>query len=100
GTLPVSVRSKVKEGDSLTLGCQYVRSAPEHHRLVADLIFANAEQWSQFQQSRRRNPGVVVGTVWFLRLAFYQTWRGLVYLVRDIRTPEKKAEAQPSGARS
>lgn len=99
GTLPVSVRSKVKEGDSLTLGCQYARSAPEHHRLVADLIFANAEQWSQFQQSRRRNPGVVVGTVWFLRLAFYQTWRGLVYLVRDIRTPEKKAEAQPSGAR-
>lgn len=99
GTLPVSVRSKVKEGDSLTLGCQYVRSAPEHHRLVADLIFANADQWSQFQQSRRRNPGVVVGTVWFLRLAFYQTWRGLVYLVRDIRTPEKKAGAQPSGAR-
>jgi len=88
--LPVVIRNSEKEGDTLAVGCQYVRSLPDHHRLVADLIFANADQWTQFQKSRRRNPGVVIGTLWFLRLALYQTWRGLVYLLRGVRASEER----------
>ncbi len=83
--LPVVVRNREKEGESVAVGLQYVRSLPEHHRHVADLIFANADQWTQFQRARRRNPGVVLGTLWFLRLALYQTWRGLVYFFRNMR---------------
>ena len=36
--------------------------------------------------SRRYNPGLVRGTAWFLYTALYQTSRGLVYLLRGIRT--------------
>ncbi len=100
-TLPVNIRNSEKEGDGVAVGCQYMRSAPEHHRAVADLIFANAEQWTEFQQSRRRNLGVVIGTLWFLRLALFQTWRGLVYLFRGSgRSPEKTQNSMPSGARA
>jgi len=80
GQLPVVIRNQEIGGDQATFGCQYVRSEPMHHRLVADLIFANADQWSAFQKSRRRNPGVLFGTLWFLRLALFQTYRGLAYL--------------------
>lgn len=98
--LPVVIRNSVGEGDTFAVGCQYVRSRPEHHRLVADLIFANADQWTQFQQARRRNPGVLVGTLWFLRLALYQTWRGLVYLVRGVRAAEERPPAAARGAQA
>jgi cellulose synthase (UDP-forming) len=101
GELPIVVRNQSKEGDTFVLGCQYVRSAADHHRYAADLVFANPEQWSQFQESRRRNPGVVGGTLWFLQLAFYQTWRGLTYLVRYLRSSEPAPQLlpQPGSAR-
>src|SRR5690606_26727154 len=98
-TLPVAVRNTAPEGDTIVVGCQYVRSEPAHHRLVADLIFANADQWSQFLQSRRRNPGVLMGTLWFLRLALYQTWRGLVYRFRSLRGQEAHQPSAAGGAR-
>ena len=100
--LPVNIRNSEKEGDGIAVGCQYVRSAPEHHRFVADLIFANADQWTEFQHSRRRNLGVVVGTLWFLRLALFQTWRGLVYLFRGSgRSSGRKQPSMPgSGAQA
>jgi cellulose synthase (UDP-forming) len=84
GELPMVVRNSARNGNSLTLGCQYVRQEIVHHRLVADLVFANAEQWSGIQQARRQNPGVLRGTIWFLGLSFYQTYRGLTYLYRGI----------------
>lgn len=96
--LPVGVRNNTKEGDSFALGCEFVRSAPEHHRYVADLIFANAEQWTQFQQARRSNPGVVLGTLWFLRMSLFQTWRGLVYLFRT-RSAQSRSATEAQGAR-
>ena len=99
-TLPVVVRNTAPEGDTVVVGCQYVRSEPAHHRLVADLIFANADQWSQFLESRRRNPGVLMGTLWFLRLALYQTWRGLVYRFRSLRGQEAHQPSAASGARA
>jgi len=98
--LPVDVRNSEKQGDAVAIGCSYVRSAPDHHRFVADLIFANADQWTQFQLARRRNPGVVLGTLWFLRLSLFQTWRGLVYFFRGMRSAPERPALAASGARA
>lgn len=81
--LPIEIRNVETIGDVSTIGCRYLPERATDHRLIADLIFANSAQWSQFQVSRRRNPGLVAGTLWFLGLAIYQTARGLSYLVRN-----------------
>ncbi len=77
--LPVAVRNTQADGDIVTMGCQYLPEAARDHSLVADLIFANSQQWTEFQLSRRGNPGLLRGTLWFFGLAFYQTSRGLAY---------------------
>jgi cellulose synthase (UDP-forming) len=84
--LPVLIRNVQDSGDLAHIGCRFAASEARHHYLVADLIFANSNQWSDFQLARRYNPGLVRGTLWFLGTAFYQTSRGLVYLLRGIRT--------------
>ncbi|MBL0372156.1 UDP-forming cellulose synthase catalytic subunit [Rhizobium sp. KVB221] len=89
--LPVAIRNLQDSGDVASIGCRFVPTAARHHYLVADLIFANSNQWSDFQLARRYNPGLLKGTLWFLGLAFYQTSRGLIYLVKGIRT---RPEAQ------
>jgi cellulose synthase (UDP-forming) len=81
-TLPIIVRRVETSGDLTTIGCQYQPAGPLDHRWIADLIFANSRQWSQFQESRRRNPGIVKGSLIFLSVALYQTSRGLVYFLR------------------
>lgn len=78
--LPLDVRKISKEDNGLMLGCRFVTEMPVHYRLIADLVFANADQWSEFQKRRRRNIGVIRGTLWFLTVAIYQTGRGLAYL--------------------
>jgi len=83
--LPVTIRNFERTTDSIAVGCLYMPTEAVHHRLVADLIFANSKQWEQFQLSRRGNPGLLRGTFWFLRLAIFQTCRGLVYFWRDMR---------------
>ncbi|KRB31225.1 MULTISPECIES: UDP-forming cellulose synthase catalytic subunit [Mesorhizobium] len=83
--LPVVIRNFERTTDSIAVGCLYQPTEAVHHRLVADLIFANSKQWEQFQLSRRGNPGLLRGTAWFLRLAIFQTYRGLVYFWRDLR---------------
>jgi cellulose synthase catalytic subunit (UDP-forming) len=81
--LPVEIRNFDTVGDVTTIGCRYKPQKATDHRLIADLIFANSAQWTQFQISRRHNPGIIGGTIWFLGLAIYQTGRGLSYLVRN-----------------
>jgi cellulose synthase (UDP-forming) len=81
--LPIEVRNVETIGDVSSIGCRYLPERATDHRLIADLIFANSAQWTQFQVSRRHNPGLVAGTLWFLGLAIYQTARGLSYLVRN-----------------
>jgi cellulose synthase (UDP-forming) len=51
----------------------------EHRKMIADLVFANADQWSDFQRNRHYDIGVLRGTLWFFMVAFYQTGRGLSY---------------------
>ncbi|MQB40630.1 UDP-forming cellulose synthase catalytic subunit [Rhizobium sp. ICMP 5592] len=96
-TLPVVVRNIHPSGDITTIGCQYVPKGAADHRLIADLVFANSDQWTQFQQGRRRNPGIIRGTIWFLGLSLYQTSRGLLYFFRGMR-PEREAEQQRAKA--
>jgi cellulose synthase (UDP-forming) len=83
-TLPLLLRNTEPSSNGTAFGFSYVRSLTLHHRLVVDLIFANARQWESFQTARRKNPGVLIGTIWFLRLAIFQTGRGLIYLFRDM----------------
>jgi cellulose synthase (UDP-forming) len=52
---------------------------PAHRKMIADLVFANADQWSEFQKDRHYDIGVLRGTLWFFMVAFYQTGRGLSY---------------------
>lgn len=85
GVLPVAIRNFERTADGIAIGCRYRPQEAAHHKLVADLIFANSKQWEEFQLSRRGNPGLLRGTFWFLRLALYQTYRGIVYFLRDIR---------------
>jgi cellulose synthase (UDP-forming) len=96
--LPLRVRTMVHEEGGLFIGAQFMPGTAQHHRLIADLIFANSDQWTAFQKSRRRNPGILRGTVWFMSTALWQTGRGIVYLFRAMRprTAESGATA-PSG---
>ncbi len=82
--LPVEIRNFETIGDVSSIGCRYMPQKAVDHRLIADLMFANSALWTQFQVSRRKNPGLVGGTLWFLGLAIYQTARGLSYLVRTM----------------
>ena len=59
---------------------------------MADLVFANSKQWTDFQEARRDNPGMLLGTLWFLRLALFQTSRGLVYFLRGMRSVDKRVK--------
>lgn len=78
--LPVRVRRLAPDDKGLLLGCSYEPTEPVHSRIIADLAFSDAENWSRFQKARRHNPGVIYGTLRFLRLAIFQTSRGLSYL--------------------
>ena len=79
GTLPVRVVRTAPDAKGLVLGCRYEPSEPLHSRIIADLCFSDAAIWSDFQKARRQNMGVIYGTLRFLRMAVFQTSRGLSY---------------------
>jgi cellulose synthase (UDP-forming) len=96
-TLPLIIRNIQPTDGLLAVGCQYVPKSALDHRLIADLMFANSAQWTQFQEGRRRNPGLIRGTIWFVGLALYQTSRGLVYFFRSMR-PEREEQRESAKA--
>ncbi|MBB4038528.1 cellulose synthase (UDP-forming) [Microvirga flocculans] len=77
--LPLEIRKVNMDDKGLLLGCRFVIEKHEHRRMIADLVFANADQWSEFQKNRHHDIGVLRGTLWFFMVAFYQTGRGLSY---------------------
>ena len=81
GELPINITRSRADGEILDVGCRLMPEDAAHYGLVADLIFANSDQWKLFQNSRRHNPGVLRGTLWFIRLSLIQTVRGLQYLL-------------------
>ena len=78
-SLPVRVTRQIVDEKGVLLGCRYLADEPLHSRMIADLAFADAERWTLFQQARRRNMGVIIGTLRFVRIALFQTSRGLSY---------------------
>lgn len=92
GNLPVEIRNVAIEGDLISVGCLYKPQQAAHHRLVADLIFANSARWAEIQQERRTNPGVLRATLWFFSLSLYQTGRGLAYFLGLKQYSEKRKE--------
>jgi cellulose synthase (UDP-forming) len=89
--LGVDIRNTSTSDNGVVLGCQFALRSTNDYRLMADLLYANSAQWTNRLESRRVNVGIVVGTVRFLILAFYQTTRGLTYMVRFGRTPKVKS---------
>ncbi|MEM8572166.1 MAG: UDP-forming cellulose synthase catalytic subunit [Pseudomonadota bacterium] len=83
GSLPVLVRGTSSDKDMVTLNCRFAPQEIVHRRLIADLIYANSEQWLEFQKARRRNPGVLMGTLSFLVMAIRATIRGLGLFARS-----------------
>jgi cellulose synthase (UDP-forming) len=77
--LPVEIRKVGMDGKGLLLGCRFMIEKPAHRKMIADLVFANADQWSEFQKNRHYDIGVLRGTLWFFMVSFYQTGRGLSY---------------------
>jgi cellulose synthase (UDP-forming) len=77
--LPVEIRKVGMDDEGLLLGCRFMIERAEHRKMIADLVFANADQWSDFQRNRHYDIGVLRGTLWFFMVAFYQTGRGLSY---------------------
>ncbi len=92
--LPVTIKHIQNTTEGVSFGCVYVLKEVNQHRIVADLVFANAAQWSDFQTNRRANPGVFAGILRFLRIALYQTARGLSYFVsRFARSKDMRSDA-------
>lgn len=96
GMLPIRIKRIEQDAQGLMLGCRYEPSEPLHSRMIADLAFSDAERWSRFQKARRNNIGVVRGTVRFLRIAIFQTSRGLSYFLGLYRL--SKVATKPSAA--
>jgi cellulose synthase (UDP-forming) len=97
GALPVRVVRLAPDAKGLVLGCRYEPSEPLHSRIIADLAFSDAGIWSSFQKARRQNMGVIYGTLRFLRLAVFQTSRGLSYffgLARFARSNPTRGAAE------
>ncbi|WP_182085920.1 UDP-forming cellulose synthase catalytic subunit [Aureimonas sp. ME7] len=96
-TIPIRIARIMRDADSKVLGCSFEPEGAHHNRLMAELIFADSGQWRAFQLARRRNPGLLRGSLWFFGVCFYQTFRGLGYLLKGAgRKPA--ASVQKAGA--
>ncbi len=96
-TLPLTVRSFAADGNTMIIGCRFQPTSAVDYRLIADLIFANSKQWSDFQESRRVNIGIIRGSLWFLRLSIFQSFRGMAYLMRRIGAARETEVPEPAG---
>jgi cellulose synthase (UDP-forming) len=85
--LPCMVRRRTQGDGSIVLGVRYLASTAVHYQIVADLLFANSDQWSSMQAARRVNPGLLRGTIWFFGLAIRETARGFFYFGRATKPP-------------
>jgi cellulose synthase (UDP-forming) len=78
--LPCEIRQVGDGANGAQVGLRFIPSEPMHYRLISDLVFSDAEQWNAFQLSRRKNVGVIGGTLRFFGIALFQMGRGLTYL--------------------
>jgi len=83
--LPCMVRHVRRSDEGTFIGVRFQATTAAHFQIVADLLFANSDQWTTMQSSRRVNPGLIQGTFWFYGVAFREMARGLLYLGRPTR---------------
>lgn len=100
-SIPVKIVRSGRGDGFLLVGCTFAPREPQDRRLLADIIFGNSAQWTEFQMRRRRNPGLIRGTISFFAIALFQTNRGLFYFFRSLggakeaTAPVKKEAARP-----
>ena len=85
--LPCMVRHAVSSDGSVDIGVRYLATSAVHYQLIADLLYGNSDQWTQMQASRRINPGLLRGTIWFWGLEIKETLRGLSNFAGLARRP-------------
>lgn len=89
-SMTIDIVRTVKQQGFTSVGCTFAPKENIEHRLIADLIFANSDQWTEFQRARRGNPGLIRGTIIFMGIAIFQTQRGLFYFMRSFRSKAPK----------
>lgn len=94
--LPLTIHSVMPHEGGAALGAAFAVTEARQYRLVADLVFANSQEWVRFQQSRRKNIGALRGVLAFVLMASFQTLRGLSYLVTA--GPRKRQAQAAAGA--
>ncbi|GGF27233.1 cellulose synthase catalytic subunit (UDP-forming) [Youhaiella tibetensis] len=80
--LDIYIRNVSAGSKQTMVGARFRPERAQDYRLIADLLYANSSVWETQQRSRQVNIGVIAGTLQFLGTAFYQTGRGLGYLMR------------------
>lgn len=96
--ITLQVRSVARDNDGVHLGCQPALETPLSYQLIADLVYADSGQWTRFQISRRTGVGVIKGTLIYLYWAFYQTIRGISFLMHRRREAKAIKLAQRGAA--
>lgn len=79
GGIPVIVRRTISEPDSLAIGLQYLKPAPQHYTIIAELMYGQGKPLSDFWNLRRAGKGLLRGTLMFLRMSLRQMVRGLQF---------------------
>ncbi|MEJ8571573.1 UDP-forming cellulose synthase catalytic subunit [Microbaculum marinum] len=89
--IELTVQRATHNGEGVVLGCRVASPTADDFRVIADMIYADSSKWSEFQNRRRVNIGVLWGTIQFLFMAIFQTGRGLTYLFARRGTPARRA---------
>jgi cellulose synthase (UDP-forming) len=95
--LPLTVRSVIRDEGGVALGSEFSVVDPRQYELVADLVFANSDEWVRFQAGRRKDIGVIRGIIEFISVAVYQTIRGLSYLFTAVPGRSERAPRRARG---
>ncbi|AJY44699.1 UDP-forming cellulose synthase catalytic subunit [Martelella endophytica] len=85
GEVPVMIRHARSLGELAMVGCRYAPVNSLHHSVISDLMFASSDRWQQLLQSRKNDPGTVVGTFWFIKTAVRQMGRGMSYFIGKVQ---------------
>ncbi|MBB3809630.1 UDP-forming cellulose synthase catalytic subunit [Pseudochelatococcus contaminans] len=93
GPLPMIVRGGRQVDGVVHIGCEFNVTQTSQYFLISDLVFANSDKWQKFQNSRAVDIGLLRGTLWFIRIALYQTGRGFAFLL-------SKTKPSSTGAKS
>lgn len=96
GGIPVAVRRTIAEPDSLAVGLQYLKPAPHHYTIIAELMYGQGKPLSDFWNLRRAGKGVLRGTLMFLRMSLGQTIRGLQFGWLAMNRTETAAAEPPA----